>query len=238
MWILKQDPDVICLQEVPGKMLSKLIKSSNMYVNYVIDFESKVKEEKNIYNVILTKLVPERINTFSYFEEESKTLYSKIVYNKINKMDERHKGISVVIKKDNTNINIMNAHFSCAIGSKKRITQIKNTLEQTNKEFFNIICGDFNIMSNKIIKKAAGKKNGYTKEDHKIDERKEVEKLFEDFDLLNLFYKKTTTSFAGSKLTKLQHDHILVNKHAIINDKKLYKNFGSDHKILFADITV
>lgn len=237
-WILEQNPDVVCLQEVPGKVLTKLTKDTKMYINYVIDFESKTREEKNIYNVVLTKIPPKKIESFTYFEEEESTFYGRILYNKINKVSERHKGISITLESGKIKINVINVHLSCSIGSRKRLLQIKNTLRKTEESKLNLICGDFNVMSNKILKRTAGKKVGYTKEDYRIEEKREANALFENFNLSNIFQKKVTTSFAGSKIVKLQPDHILLDKRIEVIEHKMLKSFGSDHRILFVEIKI
>ena len=112
--------------------------------------------------------------------------------------------------------------------------QALTTLIQNKIKIPTIYCGDFNIVDSTIFNRLTGWIRGFNHFDYVLDERASFEKLFKKEHLINIFRGKST-SFVNRPL--LQLDHILVpNTFPIQSHVLMRKRFGSDHRVLIADI--
>jgi exonuclease III len=227
-YILNQNPDVICLQEIPYKLLSKLEKLSNYYLTKIVDFKGIDNPEKGTYLCILTKNKPISIKTISYYSKQINCLWSSIYYKKLLNQEEQHDAISIELP---NNIQITNAHLSAVANETNRTNMLKNLTSNLNPVKTQIICGDFNTSNNIVTRKV---RNLVGEKEVNKCEKSPVQLLLQQLHLKNIFEGKfTSNAFA----IKEQFDYILVSKDTNIKDYQVESNkFGSDHNIIWVKI--
>ena len=229
------NPDIICFQEVSFNVLNEFINDRKYFVYYTTDFINP-NEYNNGYICTLSKIKPEESGEFEYFSKNVKSILNNIIYKIYNNNSEQHNAVTIKIKGNGNDIQIVNARLSCAIGPNDRILQFHNILKEMNRNCINILCGDFNIVDSKLFNILTGWTRGFRLNEYNFSERDAFEKLCDQYNMVNLF-KDISTSVIPKLL--LQFDHILVPKDVSILYKEVSKvRFGSDHNMLLADINI
>lgn len=230
---LSQNPDILCLQEVSLNVLEYLREIPGYSLHASYDFISK-NPKKHGYTVTMTKFPVVNEMEIPYKEQPSKSMLDRFLYQKINRSIEQHNAILVTITQAEQTYHIVNTRLSCAINVRERLIEFKNLITRVPTDHPVIFCGDYNVSDSRIFNRLTGWVRGFKKPDYMIDERKEFEEIFSKFGLLNIF-RGHSTSISNRPL--LQFDHILIPKNMSLQNKAvLKKRFGSDHKMLSADV--
>lgn len=233
--ILTLDPDVICLQEVSKKTLDWLTCLNGYTVNACYDWKNVRKEIRNTYVATLTKKKPLSVDSYVYDHDKPHSILGSFFYKKLLNNVEQHNVLVVTIPTHAGSVQIANTRLSCAVGTVDRLhefeTMVKKVKHQTTPTIY---CGDFNVVDSSLFNRLTGWIRGFTKFDYRIDEREAFEEQYRRERLTNIF-KGHSTTFLAKPL--LQFDHILLPDHAKVTYKHvLKKRFGSDHKMLVADV--
>ncbi len=232
-FIYKQDPDVVCLQELPESFAEQIRDEGEYHVEYTYDF---VTESPHAGATIctLSKKSPVRSTEISYFEKGYSTLMDTLIYKKLRKTTELHK--AVLTEFQESNIVVINARLSCAIGTCDRLEQFENILKTLDKTKINILCGDFNIMDSRLFNILTGWGRGFRKPDYLTNERKTFDKLCEEYGFVNVFKGQSTHML---RYPMKQLDHILVPKGVSVSESFIsrFRN-GSDHKMLVVSLDI
>src|SRR5688572_27920077 len=221
-FIFEQNPDVICLQELPQNILEKLESSKQWNITSVIDFHH-LKTNTNSYVAILSKVPVDNTGRFVYFGKKINSIYSNIVYKAWAKIVEMHEAIYVDINLGNTEYRIVNAHLSCSTNTRNKLSQLEKVLNLRNTPGHTIMCGDFNLIGNNLINKLIGWIREYSLEDYKIDEVNSVIKLFNKYGFTNIFKGKSTISNLNHKMFQL--DYILADNKLSAKNTKIGNSF-------------
>jgi endonuclease/exonuclease/phosphatase family metal-dependent hydrolase len=234
---LQYNPDVLCLQEVPQETLAWLQKLEGYYVNSSYDFTHLKDARKNGYICTLTRLEPIDILEITYDDDTYTSLLNKIYYLKLAHNQERHTALVVCINTKQGQLQIVNTRLSCAIGTLDRLLEFKTMEEKIHyQQIPTIFCGDFNVVDSKWFNWVTGWIRGFARYDYQINERQSFESLFNEANLVNIFHGYSTI-FLNKPL--LQLDHILIPKDMTVTYKEIsQKCFGSDHRMLLADISL
>lgn len=229
-FIFKQNPDIICLQEVSNSALDYLKKTK---YNFYSVCQSSGKRNKR-YKVILTKknLIgnPENFVTQDF--------HRKIFWRKISNAifgfdNELHNGIYLDLP---NNIRIINLHLDACSGPVYRIEQFKKALNYFSKDKKTIICGDFNSYGNIFMNSLFKPIFNFPFSHIKVNEKKELAKIFERYNLTDIFKGIITYPFFPKGF---QIDHVLIPNNIKLNSRKVFTNkFYSDHRILLADLEI
>jgi len=235
-YILSLSPDVICLQEVPQRILSYLQTLSDYSLSTCFDSKHHKIPQKNIYVCTLTKQQPMRVTKHTYDNGFSNSLLTKF-YTFLLHVEEKHMVLVVTLMIHRKKIQIANTRLSCAIGTHDRLQELTTLIQKTKHPTIpTIYCGDFNVVDSKIFNRLTGWIRGFDHFDYLLDERKAFEALYTKEHLVNIFRGKST-SIINRPL--LQLDHILVPYSFItIGNGLTRKRYGSDHKMLITDINV
>lgn len=232
--ILSLHPDVICLQEVPHHIMSWIAHIPG----YVLSscFDSKHRRIKHIYVCTLTKKTPSNVRRYNYDNGFSDSLLTK-AYTAILHVKEQHDVLVVTLQVGKKKIQIANTRLSCAIGAHDRLQEFTTLIQKTKRATIpTIYCGDFNVVDSKIVNRLTGWMRGFSHVDYLLNERDAFEKLYEQEYLVNIFRGKST-SLVNRPL--LQLDHILVpHSFPVTGHALTRKRYGSDHRMLVADIDV
>lgn len=233
-YILSLRPDVICLQEVPQRMMLWLHTISGYTVSKCFDSKHHHKSTKHIYVCTLTKQKPIRVKRHIYDNGFSNSLLTKL-YTSLLHVKEQHTVLVATLQIRGKPIQIANTRLSCAIGTHDRLQEFTILIQKTkHPEILTIYCGDFNIVDSKIVNRLTGWLRGFNHFDYLLDERGSFEKLYQQEQLVNIF-RGRSTSLVNRPL--LQLDHILVPYAFPIQSHSLTrKRFGSDHRMLIIDV--
>lgn len=230
--ILSQDPDILCLQEVPHCLLEKL-QDRGYHVSRTLDFEG-ISTGNKAYVCTMLKQKPVKTYEFDLHSPSKKSILNNVLYEKIWRNKELYKGLCTDIKADNKTLRIINTRLSTAIGLGDRLKQFASLLNETDKRFVNLIVGDINIGSSKTFNLMTGLFRGYTTEDFKTDEKEVFSKTIENFGYKNIFNNSNTMAVP---FIKMQLDYILVPNEVSVKTKSIAKHgYGSDHRYLTAEI--
>ena len=235
-YILSLRPDVVCLQEVSHISMQWLQTIDGYTLNTCFDSKHQKTTSRNIYICTLTKQKPIRVTKRIYDNGFSNSILTKM-YTSILHIAEQHMVLIVTLTIRGKHIQVTNTRLSCAIGTHDRLQEMTTLIQKTkNRTIPTIYCGDFNVVDNKLFNRLTGWMRGFQHFDYLLDEREAFEKLFEKEQLINIFRGKST-AFVNRPL--LQFDHILVpDIFKIRSHTLLQKRFGSDHRVLIADITL
>jgi endonuclease/exonuclease/phosphatase family metal-dependent hydrolase len=232
---LKEKPDILCLQEVSLNALDFIKKIPGYSVTASYDFLSK-NPKKHGYTVTLSKFPVLDVLEIPYDNQGNTSLLDRIVYKLINKSVEQHNAIIVTMQTNTTPLRVVNTRLSCAVNSRNRILEFKTLISRVPQDISVIYCGDFNVVDSPLFNRLTGWLRGFKKIDYRIDEREEFEKLFERIHCVNIFKGLSTHVI---KYPLLQFDHILIPNTMKLIHKVVSKNhYGSDHKMLLADVLV
>lgn len=235
-YILSFRPDVICLQEVPYTIMLWLHTIPGYIVSRCFDSKHRHKSTKHIYVCTLTKKKPIRVKQHVYDNGFSNSLLTKL-YTSFLHVKEQHNVLVITLVANRKRIQIANTRLSCAIGTHDRLQEFTTLIQKTKKSTIpTIYCGDFNVVDSKLFNRLTGWLRGFHIFDYRTNERIAFEILFAKERLLNIFSGKSTI-FVNRPL--LQLDHILIPSLFTTKSHTLSrKRYGSDHRVLMADITV
>jgi len=235
-FILSLHPDVICLQEVPQRIMPWIQTIPEYNVSSCFDSKHRHKSTKHIYVCTLTKKKPSRVTQHVYDNGFYNSLLTRL-YTSFLHVEEQHIVLVITLLVRGKRIQIANTRLSCAIGTHDRLGELTTLIQKTKRPVTpTIYCGDFNVVDNKIVNRLTGWMRGFTHLDYLLDERESFEKLYQQEKLINIFRGKST-SIVNHPL--LQLDHILVpHSFPITGNALTRKRYGSDHRILIADIEV
>lgn len=233
--VMRHQPDVVCLQEVPRHALALLRHIRSYTLTHVHDMKSDATR-RDRFTCVLTKLPPQNVQRVYYGTHEKASLWSNIVYHVINQFRECHIALVVELPFNGTIVRIITARLSMAIGTHARIRQFETLVTNLDRHAVNIICGDLNIIDSRILNIASGWARGFTRADYFTNERRAFEQLCTQYGFDNIFHGISTWLFM---LPRLQFDHILVPKGTPVHHKTVSPiRCGSDHRMVSADIVI
>ena len=229
-FIFRQDPDIICLQEVSNSALNYLKKSD---YNIHTSCQSSGKNNKR-YKLILTKKnVCGKHKTFITQDFDRKIFWRKVSNIGFGFNKELYNGIYVDLP---NNLRIINLHLDACSGPVYRIDQFKKSLEYMAPEKKTIICGDFNSIGNVFMNTLFKPIFNFPFSHIKVNEKKELSKIFEKYNLKDIFKGIVTFPFFPKGF---QIDHVLIHEDIKLKLRRVFdQKFNSDHKILMADLDV
>lgn len=230
---LSFDPDVICFQELSEPMLT-YVKQKKYVPTFTHDAVNYRNSKKTLYICTLTKHKPVRSRVVEYSQVHSTSFLSRVIYEKIIRSKEKHEAPIVEIAAGNSHVQIANARLSCAVGTRQRLSEFTGILSQLKPNIPAVIAGDFNIVDNQLFNLLTGWIRGFRLSEYFLNERREFETIVHANGYTNIF-RKQSTSITNHPL--LQFDHILVPNSAHVTYHHIEKKrFGSDHRMLIADI--
>ena len=224
-FILKQNPDVICLQEVSNPALEYW--KNTKYNIYSV--RNSLGKKKSRYKLILSK---KKGTSHSFITQnfEIKSPWRKLSNFKFGFDKELHNGIYV----DFNNLRIINLHLDACSGPVYRNIQLRKALRYIAPKKNNIVCGDLNSYGNILINSLLWPPLRYPFKHISANEKKELYKLFKEHKLRDIF-KGEKTYVMGP--LRFQVDHFLLTKKIKVISKKVYrKKYNSDHRILELNI--
>jgi endonuclease/exonuclease/phosphatase family metal-dependent hydrolase len=232
--ILSLKPDVICLQEIPHRIMPWLSTIKGYTLSSCFDYEHHHLSTRHWYICTLTKQKPIRVTQHTYDNGFSNSLLTKI-YTSLLHLEEKHLVLVVTMTIRGKTIQIANTRLSCAIGTHDRLQEFTTLIKKTKcPTVETIYCGDFNVVDSKLFNRLTGWIRGFKHFDYLLDERGSFEKLYIKEHLINIFRGKST-SLVNRPL--LQLDHILVpDTYRVQSYELTKKRYGSDHKILIVDV--
>ena len=236
-YILSLHPDIICLQEVPHAIMPWLATLRGYTVSSCFDWKHRRKSTKHAYVCTLTKQKPIRVRIHQFGPGKIRSIMNTVLYGLILHNIEQHNALVVILKTPVGKLQIANTRLSCASNIISRLEMFHIMIQTIRrKDIPTMYCGDFNVVDSKIFKLFTGWLRGFHIFDYRINERIAFEILFAKERLVNIFRGKSTI-FVNRPL--LQFDHILVpalfttQSHTVLR-----KRYGSDHRVLIADINV
>jgi len=235
-YILSLSPDVICLQEVPLNILEWLKTVPTYTVSFCHDWINRRSETKNCYICTLTKQKTLRVQSRTFGPGPIRSILNTFIYMRMLHNVEQHRMLAITIKTPVGKLQIVNTRLSCASDIISRLEMFHDMIQAVRRKAIpTIYCGDFNIFDSKVVKLLTGWLRGFHVFDYRINERIVFEILFAKERLVNIFRGKSTI-FVNRPL--LQLDHILIPNHMRVKEKHIEKRrHGSDHRMLYADIT-
>lgn len=224
-FVLSQDADIICLQEVPGELLHKLQALPDVEIAYEIDCF-----EKGIVAYLVTVSRNRIIDKGGVnFLDKHKTLLQKLL-----RWDEGMHALWVDLEVDGRAVRIFNTHLSMGTGPGQRTRQMEQVTSQFAINAENILCGDFNSFYSPPWGLLAGWLLGVGRGDFSTWELNNFHRLCNQFGLQDVASGRITFPVLGSGF---ELDHILVPKSSRVVTADLLKNKpGSDHFPLVAEI--
>lgn len=233
-YTLEHRPDVICLQEVPQNALPLLLRIPSYTISSTCDLASR-KKGRDRLTCILTRSSPSKVQTIRYGSPRKRaSFWDRFVYQSLNHIKECHTALVVELQSSDKIIHIISTRLTGVIGTRDHIRQIDSIFRSLDSNVINIFCGDFNIVDNIIVNVATGWARGYKLIDYVTNERKLFERLCQRYNFINIFKGISTWV-----IPKIQFDHILVPKGITVHHYTVSKKrFGSDHRMLFADVGI
>ncbi len=221
-FICKQDPDIICLQEV-GNSALKYWEDTPYKIYSVCN---SVGKKNKRFKTILSK---KKGKSFDFVTQdfEMKSIWKKISSFSFGFDKELYNGIYIDLP---GNLRIMNLHLDACSGPVYRHAQLRRALEKIDPKKNNIICGDFNSYGNLVMNSLLWPALRYPLKHIRTNEKKELYKIFKKHNLKDVL-KGHRTYVLGP--IRFQLDHILVSEKIKIKSKKVYrKKYNSDHRII------
>lgn len=227
-FIKTQKADVFCLQEVPDEIVHILKKESSFFISEATSHEHGKKHLKT-RNLIVSRYPIRETKAFLFKDEKKRSIKSRI--SRLTGPIEFH---YVDILVEDTTVRIFNSHLECNTSPRVRSEQFKQILRESKKDTLNIYCGDLNTYGRWYINLFVGYFSNYTLKDIAQSEKKLFNKLFEEYNLSDVFSGQITYPFL-----RLQLDHILVPKNVKVISKKVHTHrHGSDHRPVFVEVEI
>ena len=229
--------DVLCLQEVPEELLTRL-KKLPVDIRWSVDVDRLFKQGTvRNYLVILSRHPIEDVREFTFslphipwrtklFMHLLRPLgWSKIEGRTALIADVKLPGYSSPVRV--ACLHLLLAHPSV------RFTEFERTMEAIGETSEKILCGDFNIIESPKVSLISWAHGGTV-----LDtllwkrERAELERRFAHYRLVNPHLNQITHPFSRSQL-----DHILVSGHMKIKNSGVMEDpTGSDHLPIFVEL--
>jgi len=233
-FILEQDADVVCLQEVSVGLLERLSVLENYSHVFAVDHtQEKNSSVKTFYLVILTKFNIESHRVCEFRKRKHKSLYAHHIG-----VEEGVEYHYIDIFYNSTLLRVFNIHLDAYSNPRRRLQQFTTICHSFNRQVLNIVCGDFNIASNWYVgafNRVIGRHlfGFWSKRNLKINERAFFERKFEKARLKSVF--KDITTFPS---LLLQLDDILIPENCEVLKKSIFAAIGSDHYPIDVDVEV
>ena len=237
-FIQNLDFDVLVLQEVPSEFLEKL-NDLNYNLEASIDYKRFLsKRNITLYHVIITPHTILKTESFEVSSEPNLKLRTTLFVGFMNLFGwTKISGYSasyVDIVKTGKQFRIFSTHFSNKSPSERR-NELGRITQKLAQDQDNIICGDFNIIDQSVVKPITYLLGGSLKEASPLyPEREIAEGIFEENGFINPLRENWTHTLFRSQL-----DHILIPKEQKILQKMvLDESYGSDHYPIFVEISI
>lgn len=250
-FLIGENFDVICLQEVPSQMLEELAKIKSytliqardaiqrsgfkMYPNYLVIL---VKETMVIARTASFKFKKRRRgNFFARLFGLERTLLAWFLGWKEG-IEYQHVDIRVTDRPSdsyNSILRIFNAHLSSAVGPRTRRRQFSEVLDNFDENKLNIFCGDLNVF---ILKKWWGFLYRIVLFDSWSElwerEHEKFREIIAKHSLYSACDGQITQEQAGCQL-----DYILSSKGVVVTEEHVFeKAYTSDHNPVFEEIDI
>ena len=229
------EADIVCLQEVPKKLL-KPLKILFPHSEHTVDSERAIgKKDLTNYNVILSKYPLSKVHAIQH-ADIAHSLRTKITIRAMSPMGwakiKNRNALAVTAHTPLGPIQVFNAHLTLASPSHRK-AEFANLLTVRTPEIPAIIAGDFNILEHPRIKPLSWFLGASIKESlPSYPERELFEERFKNASLKNPHLGSVTHNFSQSQL-----DHVLVSESLTITDSGVHPHLnGSDHYPVFVDI--
>lgn len=224
-FILSQDADVVCLQEVPGELLHKLQSFPELEIAYEIDCF-----EKGIIAYLVTVSHHKVVDHGGVnFLHKKKSLLQKLF-----RWDEGMHALWVDVEFGGHHLRIFNTHLSMGTGPNQRSRQLAEITRQFVSNSGNVVCGDFNSFYSPLWGVLAGELLGVSREEFFTREVDNLAKFCNQFGLVDVIKEVITFPILGSGF---RLDHILVPTPMRDSIARVLKNKpGSDHFPLVVEI--
>ncbi len=232
-FLLAQDADVICLQEVPDPVLRELLGRDDTGYAHAVARGMRCAEHGECFLVILSRYPVIRHKKIRGNEGRGWRSFFSSVWHRLEEHLESHY-IDVLTQEDR--VRIFNVHLEVGTGPRNRLTQFLRVLRHS-AHGKNIIAGDLNIYGETWYQRFIGLMwFGLQFRELLMDEREEFERVFSKFRLRNMFRGRTTFC-AVEGAADFQFDHILLPEDAIVSSTSVFEEqCGSDHKLIIADV--
>lgn len=234
---LRFAPDILCLQEVPEREMPYLRGMPSYYVHDAEDFRGK-DSSRNRYTVILTKKRPVRVQTIPYQSPHTRCLWDRLFYELILKASERRTAVAVEIVTGvhRKTVRFVSTRLPAAIGTGERLRLFSRIMQALDTTAITVFCGDLNVVDGWLLNRLSGWTRAFRFGDYLTNERQAFERLIARFGLVNIFRGVATWGFG---LPFFQFDHILVPRGTNVRFARVNtRRFGSDHRMLLADIEI
>jgi endonuclease/exonuclease/phosphatase family metal-dependent hydrolase len=222
------EADVLCLQEVPVEVLQILKRESRFYISEAMSHDHG-KKQLRTRNVIISRYPVLETKSFQFKDEKKRSIKSRL--SKLTGPLEFH---YVDILVGGKKVRVFNSHLECNTSPRVRAEQFKQVVKESKDDRINIYCGDLNTYGKWYINLFVGYFSNYTFKDISQSEKKLFNKLFNEYNLLDVFSGHVTYP-----RFLLQLDHILIPKSIKVIAKKVYKQrYGSDHRPVFVEVEI
>lgn len=232
--LLSENPDILCLQEVPHRILPFLEKT-NYSLAYTYDLKGD-SVDKDIYICTLSKgkLLNKRdIELKSKNTEVSKSLWDILVYRRVYRAAKEYIALGTDIEFKGKVISILNTRLSTVTDIKVRLSQLEKLLTRDNSNNLFVV-GDMNLGNSKFLNALTWFLRGFSLESIFMNERLETDSLIKTKGFVNSFSGINTMNVP---FYKAQLDHILTLEGIkVVNYEVDDRKLGSDHKVLKMNI--
>jgi endonuclease/exonuclease/phosphatase family metal-dependent hydrolase len=220
--------DVICLQEVPVEILHIIKKESPYFISEAMSHDHGKKPLKT-RNVIISRYPIQETRSFLFKDEAKHSIKSRVT--KLTGPLEFH---YVDILLEDKKVRVFNSHLECNTSPRVRAEQFKQVVKESKDDRINIYCGDLNTYGKWYINLFIGYFSNYTFRDIAQSEKKLFSKIFNEYNLFDVFSGHVTYP-----RFLLQLDHILIPRDIEVISKKVYKQrYGSDHRPVFVEVEI
>jgi len=218
-YILSNDADIICLQEVSNTMYTSL---KTKYIGSIFRSLDFIENGTEHYLVILTKT---KVKSF-----EKKVLNTGKKVSLVQKIFNWKEALSyqfVDIEQDGKRFRVFNLHLTNGSGMTKRNEELKTVCKDLSNDMDNILCGDFNTFLTPTLSFFIRYFYFLKKQDLNIIELNEFDKNAKTYGLEDAFKGKFTFDLFGVKF-KLDHILLPIGKYKytpVVENSR----HGSDH---------
>ncbi len=230
--------DVLCLQEVPEILLTKL-KKLPLSIAYRYDMVQHFRSgDITTYNVILSPHTIENQDEivfpdyWTFLPLRTKLFLYLLRPFKFTKASNRG-GLYADLRIGTNLVRVFNLHLILAQPT-LRLREFENAMTERDRTVPTIVCGDFNILesfrSTPLNWMFGGK---FSDSLFRHRERTEIEKHFVSHELVNVLRGKNTHPISRSQLDHILISHDLSVSHASV----LPDRIGSDHHPISANIS-
>lgn len=226
----ENNPDVLCLQEVPENFLDKIYSKTEY--SWVTIYDSKSnKPNKSMYILIGSKY--KIINKgHKYLTEGNKSFLSSIYYVKFT-FREEYIGINYIdIEINNKPYRIVTFRMSTAIGPTDRLKHMETVFNEIVIPGRTIIAGDFNVFKNPVFIWLFGFLRGYTLKEHFMKEYEKFNQMLTEKHFVNIF--KGSCTMIPCVLNE-QADYIVIPDNIKNYKSKIMGKYLSDHNMLMLE---